>query len=64
MTSDPLAKEIQQFEQQVRRDPEGRAFARLADAYRKDGQLERALEVFARHRADFEVVAASAGTTG
>ncbi len=45
MTSDPLAKEIQQFEQQVRRDPDGRAFARLADAYRKDGQLERALEV-------------------
>ena len=45
MTSDPLAKEIQQFEQQVRRDPNGRAFARLADAYRKDGQLERALEV-------------------
>ncbi|MEE9207688.1 MAG: tetratricopeptide repeat protein [Gemmatimonadota bacterium] len=45
MTSDPLAKEIQQFEQQVRRDPEGRVFARLADAYRKDGQLERALEV-------------------
>ncbi|MEN8143672.1 MAG: tetratricopeptide repeat protein [Gemmatimonadota bacterium] len=53
MTSDPLAKEIQQFEQQVRRDPNGRAFARLADAYRKDGQLERALELLegglARH---------------
>ncbi|MEN8145923.1 MAG: tetratricopeptide repeat protein, partial [Gemmatimonadota bacterium] len=45
MTSDPLAKEIQQFEQQVRRDPNGRTFARLADAYRKDGQLERALEL-------------------
>jgi tetratricopeptide (TPR) repeat protein len=37
--------EIQRFEEQYRRQPESLVFARLADAYRKAGQPERALSV-------------------
>ena len=37
--------EIQRFEEQYRRQPDTLVFARLADAYRKAGQPERALAV-------------------
>jgi predicted Zn-dependent protease len=37
--------EIQRFEEQSRRQPESLVFARLADAYRKAGQPEKALAV-------------------
>ena len=39
------SSEIEKLERLVRENPKGRQFAILADAYRKDGQLERALEV-------------------
>ena len=37
--------EIRRFEEQFRNQPESLVFARLADAYRKSGDLERSLEV-------------------
>ena len=37
--------EIRRFEEQFRSQPESLVFARLADAYRKSGDLERSLEV-------------------
>jgi Tfp pilus assembly protein PilF len=37
--------EIRRFEEQFRHQPESLVFARLADAYRKSGDLVRALEV-------------------
>lgn len=39
------SSEIEKLERLVRENPKGRQFAILADAYRKDGQLQRALEV-------------------
>jgi tetratricopeptide (TPR) repeat protein len=39
------SSEIDKLERLVRENPKGRQFAILADAYRKDGQLDRALEV-------------------
>jgi hypothetical protein len=39
------ASEIEKLERLVRENPKGRQFAILADAYRKDGQFQRALEV-------------------
>jgi len=41
----PASDEIQRFEEQYRRQPESLVFARLADAYRKAGDPERALTV-------------------
>ncbi|NNK48314.1 MAG: tetratricopeptide repeat protein [Gemmatimonadetes bacterium] len=41
----PASDEIRRFEEQYRSQPESLVFARLADAYRKAGQPERALEV-------------------
>ena len=41
----PTSDEIRRFEEQVRDQPESLVFARLADAYRKAGQPERALAV-------------------
>jgi tetratricopeptide (TPR) repeat protein len=41
----PASDEIQRFEEQYRRQPESLVFARLADAYRKAGEPERALTV-------------------
>jgi tetratricopeptide (TPR) repeat protein len=41
----PASDEIQRFEEQYRRQPESLVFARLADAYRKAGEPERALAV-------------------
>nr|MDP2470348.1 tetratricopeptide repeat protein [Candidatus Palauibacterales bacterium] len=44
MASDsPTSDEIQRFEEQYERQPESLVFARLADAYRKAGQPEKAL---------------------
>lgn len=40
-----IAEEIRRFQAQYARNPEGFAFARLADAYRKAGDPERALEL-------------------
>jgi tetratricopeptide (TPR) repeat protein len=40
-----ISDEIRRFEEQVRDQPESLVFARLADAYRKAGQPERALAV-------------------
>lgn len=37
--------EIEKLERRVQENPQGRFFASLADAYRKDGQVARALEV-------------------
>lgn len=37
--------EIQRFEEQFRSQPESLVFARLADAYRKSGDLQRSLEL-------------------
>jgi tetratricopeptide (TPR) repeat protein len=37
--------EIEKLERRVQENPQGRFFASLADAYRKDGQVSRALEV-------------------
>lgn len=37
--------EIEKLERRVQENPQGRFFASLADAYRKDGQVPRALEV-------------------
>lgn len=37
--------EIEKLERRVQENPQGRFFASLADAYRKDGQVGRALEV-------------------
>jgi tetratricopeptide (TPR) repeat protein len=46
MGPDPSASdEIQRFEEQYRRQPDTLVFARLADAYRKAGQPDRALAV-------------------
>lgn len=45
MGPDSAADEIQRFEEQYRRQPESLVFARLADAYRKAGQPDRALSV-------------------
>ncbi|MEO6067241.1 MAG: tetratricopeptide repeat protein, partial [Gemmatimonadales bacterium] len=39
------ASEIEKLERLVRENPKGRLFASLADAYRKDGQFPKALEV-------------------
>ncbi|HTK55678.1 MAG TPA: tetratricopeptide repeat protein [Gemmatimonadales bacterium] len=39
------ASEIEKLERMVRENPKGRLFASLADAYRKDGQYPKALEV-------------------
>src|SRR6478609_1987702 len=39
------SSEIEKLERLVRENPKGRQFAILADAYRKDGQLQRSLEV-------------------
>lgn len=39
------ASEIEKLERLVRENPKGRQFAILADAYRKDGQFQRALDV-------------------
>lgn len=48
-----LFKEIKRFEEKYAQDPHGLAFARLADSYRKAGELERGLalveEGLARH---------------
>jgi tetratricopeptide (TPR) repeat protein len=41
----PAREEIRRFEEQYRSQPESLVFARLADAYRKAGQPEQALEV-------------------
>lgn len=41
----PASEEIRRFEEQYRRQPESLVFARLADAYRKAGQPEKALAV-------------------
>ena len=41
----PASDEIRRFEEQYRRQPESLVFARLADAYRKAGEPERALAV-------------------
>lgn len=41
------ASEIEKLERLVRENPKGRQFAILADAYRKDGQFQRALDVLA-----------------
>jgi tetratricopeptide (TPR) repeat protein len=41
----PASDEIQRFEEQYRRQAESLVFARLADAYRKAGEPERALPV-------------------
>jgi tetratricopeptide (TPR) repeat protein len=41
----PASDEIRRFEEQYRRQPESLVFARLADAYRKAGQPEKALAV-------------------
>src|SRR5580765_609242 len=41
------ASEIEKLERLVRENPTGRQFAILADAYRKDGQFQRALDVLA-----------------
>lgn len=45
MAPESPADEIQRFEEQYRRQPESLVFARLADAYRKAGQPDRALAV-------------------
>ena len=46
MHSDPIeANEIRRFEEQYAENPESFVFARLADAYRKAGNPERALEI-------------------
>ncbi|MFI5234508.1 MAG: tetratricopeptide repeat protein [Gemmatimonadales bacterium] len=37
--------EIEKLERRVQENPQGRFFASLADAYRKDGQIARALDV-------------------
>ncbi|HWA41324.1 MAG TPA: tetratricopeptide repeat protein, partial [Gemmatimonadales bacterium] len=39
------ASEIEKLERMVRENPKGRLFASLADAYRKDAQYPKALEV-------------------
>jgi hypothetical protein len=39
------SSEIEKLERLVRENPKGRQFAILADAYRKDGQFQRALDV-------------------
>ena len=39
------ASEIEKLERLVKENPKGRLFASLADAYRKDGQYPKALEV-------------------
>jgi tetratricopeptide (TPR) repeat protein len=41
----PASEEIRRFEEQYRRQPESLVFARLADAYRKAGQPEKALAI-------------------
>ena len=49
MTSDPgLAEEIRRYRTQFARNPDGLVFARLADAYRRAGERERALELLER----------------
>ncbi|MFQ5890279.1 MAG: tetratricopeptide repeat protein [Gemmatimonadota bacterium] len=46
MSSNPsLAEEIRRYEEQYSRNPDSLVFARLADAYRKAGDPERALAV-------------------
>lgn len=46
MTPDPgIAEEIRRYRSQHARNPEGLVFARLADAYRRAGDPERALEL-------------------
>ncbi|MDH3298779.1 MAG: tetratricopeptide repeat protein [Gemmatimonadota bacterium] len=55
MNPDPIDNdEIRLFEEQVRRNPDGLAFARLADAYRRAGDPNRALDILevglGRHR--------------
>lgn len=55
MNPDPLDnEEIRRFEEQYRRMPDSLVFARLADAYRKAGDPNRALEILeagiSRHR--------------
>ena len=41
----PASEEIRRFEEQYRRQPDSLVFARLADAYRKAGQPEKALAI-------------------
>lgn len=49
MAPDPsIAEEIRRYQAQYARNPDGFAFARLADAYRKAGDLARALELVDR----------------
>ncbi|TFG66669.1 MAG: tetratricopeptide repeat protein [Gemmatimonadales bacterium] len=46
MSEDSVANsEIQRFESQYRQNPDSLVFARLADAYRRAGEPERALEI-------------------
>ena len=50
------SSEIEKLERLVRENPKGRQFAILADAYRKDGQFQRALDVLApglEHHPDY-----------
>lgn len=50
------ASEIEKLERLVRENPKGRLFASLADAYRKDGQYPKALEVLdagLKHHPDY-----------
>ncbi|MBW3628331.1 MAG: tetratricopeptide repeat protein [Gemmatimonadetes bacterium] len=43
--ADTARDEISRLEQEFEKDPEGRLFVHLADAYRKSGELERALDL-------------------
>ena len=46
MSREPMDnEEIRRFEDQFRRNPDGLVFARLADAHRKAGEPNRALEI-------------------
>ena len=43
--ADTARDEITRLEQEFEKDPEGRLFVHLAEAYRKSGELERALDL-------------------
>ena len=43
--ADTARDEITRLEQEYEKDPEGRLFVHLAEAYRKSGELERALDL-------------------
>ncbi|MDP9349025.1 MAG: tetratricopeptide repeat protein, partial [Gemmatimonadota bacterium] len=48
--------EIAQLEQEHSRNPEGRLFVHLAEAYRRSGELDRARDILTRglqHHADY-----------